>query len=81
MLAILTRLRDQRAAVKRVLARIATLELGAREAILAKLLVLAVLRKPESTIRTELDTMPTEESIMDHEIIGPAIQKVCSRKV
>ncbi len=36
---------------------------------------LSGLRKLESTIRTELETMPIEEAIMDHEIIGPAIRQ------
>jgi len=75
IIAILTRLRDQRAAVRQILARIATLEGGEKEAAIAQLLILAGLRKLESTIRAELNTMPIEESIMDHAIIGPAIRQ------
>lgn len=60
--------------MRQILARIVTPEPGAKKAAIAQLLILAGLRKLEDTIRTELDTMPIEESIMEHAIIGPAIR-------
>ena len=75
IMAILTRLSDEKAAVRRILARVAALEPEAKKVAIAQLLVLSGLRKLESTIRTELETMPIEEDIMDHEIIGPAIRQ------
>ena len=75
VLAILTRLRHQRAAVRRILARIATLEPGEREAAFSQLLILAGLRKLGNVIRAEVETMPILHSILDHEIIGPAIRQ------
>jgi hypothetical protein len=75
VIAILTRLRDRPAAIRRILARIATLEPGARDAAFAQFLILAGLRKLGESIRTEVQTMPIMHDIMDHEVIGPAIRQ------
>jgi predicted transposase YdaD len=75
VIAILTRLRDRTAAIRRILSRIGTLETGARDAAFAQLLILAGLRKLADSIRTEVQSMPIMHDIMDHEIIGPAIRQ------
>jgi predicted transposase YdaD len=75
VIAILTRLRDRPAAIRRILSRIATLETGARDAAFAQLLILSGLRKLAESIRTEVQSMPIMHDIMDHEIIGPAIRQ------
>jgi predicted transposase YdaD len=75
ILAILTRHRDRRETIRRILVRIATLESGKREAAFAELLILAGLRKLADSIRTETQFMPIMHDIMDHEIIGPAIRQ------
>ena len=66
IMAIFTHLRDRRAAVDRSSPKSLHRRQEQRE---------LPLRKLESTIRTELNTMPIEESIMDHEVIGLAIRQ------
>ena len=75
IIAILLRHADRRETIRRILARIAKLETGARESAYAKLLILAGLRKLEETIQTEVKQMPILNDIMDHKIIGPAIRQ------
>jgi predicted transposase YdaD len=75
IIAILLRHADRRETIRRILARIAKLESGARELAYAKLLILAGLRKLEETIQTEVERMPILNDIMEHEIIGPAIRQ------
>ena len=75
IIAVLTNLRHQRKAVRQILARIATLEAGAREAAFSQLLILAGLRKLGKIVETEVKTMPILDSILDHEVIGPAIRQ------
>jgi hypothetical protein len=74
VLAILANHRDRRETIRRILARIATLEGGAREAVFVKLLMLAGLRKCRDSVLTEEERMPIiVDSTMDPEL-GPAIQ-------
>ena len=75
ILAILTRHRDRRETIRRILARIATLEGEARRVAFQELTILAGLRKITDSINAEVKRMPITEDIMDHEIIGPAIRK------
>jgi predicted transposase YdaD len=75
VIAILTRLRDRSAAIRRILSKIGTLETGPRDAAFAQLLILSGLRKLGDSVRTEVQAMPIMHDIMDHEIIGPAIKK------
>jgi predicted transposase YdaD len=75
IIAILTHHRDRREAVRRILARIAKLESGARDAAFSKLMILAGLRKLGDSIRTEVKQMPILDDIMDHDVIGPAIRQ------
>lgn len=79
ILAILTKHKDRRDTIRRILARIATLEGGARELAFRKLIILAGLRQLKETILTEVKDMPITEDIMDHDIIGPAIREGIQR--
>jgi len=71
----ITRLRDRTAAIRRILSKIGTLEIGARDAAFAQLLILSGLRKLGESVRTEVQAMPIMHDILDHEIIGPAIKQ------
>jgi len=75
IIAILTRHKDRRETIRRILARIAKLKPGARDAAFSKLMILAGLRKLEDSIRTEVKHMPILDDIMDHDVIGPAIRQ------
>ncbi len=75
IMAILTRHRDRRETIRRILARIATLEGGARDIAFKKLMILGGLRKLGDSIRTEVKHMPILDDIMDHDVIGPAIRE------
>jgi predicted transposase YdaD len=79
IMAILTRHRDRRETIRRILERIATLEGGRRDEALKKLMILAGLRKLGDSIRTEVKHMPILDDIMDHDVIGPAIREGVQR--
>ncbi|HLI85490.1 MAG TPA: DUF4351 domain-containing protein [Bryobacteraceae bacterium] len=74
MIAILTRLRDPRAVVHRVVQRIARLPQAEREEALARLTILAGLRRLDDILEEEKEKMPITESIMTHGLIGPMIR-------
>ncbi len=67
---VLAGLSDQRAAVRRVLQRIAESDTKDRPAALAELMVLAGLRKLNSLIEEEVRHMPILDDIMDDEVLG-----------
>lgn len=76
VLAILTRLGDQRDTVRRILERIARGPVGERGEALAELSIVAGLRKPaRAVIVKEAKNMPIHYDIMDNELIGPVIRK------
>jgi len=75
VLAILTRLQDRVATVRRILERIATLEEPARRTMLSQLLIISGLRRLEQTIKEEAQKMPILNSILSHQVIGPAIRQ------
>jgi len=75
ILAILAKHANRRESVRRILARIAKLESGARGEAFRKLMILAGLRSLRNTILTEVKTMPILDSMLDHNIIGPAIRQ------
>ena len=75
VIAILTRLRDPRAAVRRILARIAASPPGDRERALDELGTLAGLRQLGTIIDEEAAAMPITESILDHDLFGPTIRE------
>ena len=75
IVAILTRLPDVRAAVQRVMERIAELQPGEREAALGRLLILAGLRRLGRVVEEEARKMPILDSILDHEVLGREYKK------
>jgi hypothetical protein len=75
VMAILTRHRNRRETIRRILARIATLESGRRDEALKRLSILAGLRKLGSAILTEVKQMPILNDLMDHDLLGPLIRQ------
>jgi hypothetical protein len=73
--AILTRLRDRNRAVQRILATIADLQPGAREAALSQLLRISGLRRLEEIVEREARTMPVFNPIMDNKVLGREIKR------
>ena len=73
LLAILTRLQNQSAAVRQILKRIATLDQNARSAMFAQFLIISGLRRLGPVIEEEARTMPVLNDILEHEVLGPAI--------
>jgi hypothetical protein len=71
VIAILTRLRNEREAVQRILGRIAASQPSVRAEALAELTILAGLRKLGTTIKGEMEQMPILDDIMDHDLLGP----------
>ena len=70
LLAILARLQDQRAAVRQILARIASLDEPARHAAFAQFLIISGLRRLGQTIKEEAQKMPIMNDILDHDCWG-----------
>jgi len=66
-------LRDDKEAVHRILKRIAGLTITERETALAQLTILAGLRHLAATVEEEVEKMPIDLDIRDHEVIGPWI--------
>jgi hypothetical protein len=75
IVAILTRLPDRRATVRRIVARIAALGPGEREAMLRRLWILAGLRHLGQVVEEETIKMPITEDILNHDTIGPAAKR------
>jgi hypothetical protein len=73
---LLTRLSDQRRAVRVVVQRIKRLREGERQSALARLVILAGLRKTlGKMVEEEARKVPILNDILDHEVIGPEIKK------
>jgi len=75
VLALLTRLGEQRETVRRILERIAAGRRGERAGALAELFIIAGLRRMEDEARREAKKMPVLNDIMDNKVIGPAVRK------
>ena len=75
VIAVLMRLGDKRAAVRRILERVAETDPGRRQTTLREFIILAGLRSLREIIREETKTMPILDDIMDHDILGPAIRQ------
>jgi len=75
VLAVLTRLGEEREAVRRILERIAAGRRGARDGALAELFIISGLRRMEDEARREATKMPVLNDIMDNKVIGPAIRQ------
>jgi hypothetical protein len=76
IIALLTRLSDQRQAVRVVVQRIRRLRQDERQSALARLVILAGLRKTlGKVVEEEARKVPILNNILDHEVIGPEIKK------
>ncbi len=75
ILAILTRLRDQRAAVREVVHRICLLEETQRGIALRQLLILAGLRGLEEVVEREIAKMPITVNILENKVLGREFKK------
>jgi predicted transposase YdaD len=75
ILAVLTRLGEQREAVRRILERIAAGQPGERDEALAELFIIAGLRRMEAEARREARKMPVLNDIMDNEVFGPVLRR------
>ncbi len=73
ILAILTRLHDQREAVKRIVQAIAASEPSRHAAALKELTFLGGLRKLGSVIIEEAGKVPVFDDIIDHDLLGPVL--------
>ena len=70
IVAILTRLSEVRASIRRMLDRIGALQPGEREAALARLLILSELRDLGEAVEQEARNMPILNDILDHKVLG-----------
>ncbi len=75
VLALLTRLGEQREAVRRILEQIAARRPGEREEALAELFIIAGLRRMEDEARREATKMPILNDIMDNKVFGPVLRQ------
>jgi predicted transposase YdaD len=75
VIAVLMGLGDKRAAVRRILARIAESDPGQRRIALAEFVILAGLRNLGAIIEEETKTMPILDDIMDHDLLGPVLRR------
>jgi Domain of unknown function (DUF4351) len=72
---VLMRHRDQRAALAKLLGKIAGAGPEERAVAMAEVFVLAGLRRIAPLVRKEAEKMPILDDIMDHELLGPMIRK------
>jgi predicted transposase YdaD len=70
IIAVLTGFGAERAAVQRILGRIAASRADERGTALGELMILAGLRKLGTVIEREIEQMPILDDIMDHEVLG-----------
>jgi predicted GNAT family N-acyltransferase len=75
VIAILARLRDHEAAIRKILGRIAYLDASKRETALGQLLILAGLRRLEETVEREIRKMPVYIDISENKVLGPAYRE------
>jgi hypothetical protein len=75
IIAILARLRDEKSAVRRIVARIAGLAGHERDEALGQLMILAGLRRLGPLVEEEATQMPITENILEHEVLGPVYYK------
>jgi len=75
VIAILARLRDQEAAIRKIVARLIGLPAAERQAALSQLVLLAGLRHLGKTLEREIRKMPVYIDILENEILGPAFKR------
>lgn len=66
----MTRLQDEKSAVRGIVRRIAGLDSVERDVALGQLIVLSGLRGLEKTVEEEIRKMPILNDIMDHKVLG-----------
>jgi predicted transposase YdaD len=75
VIAILARLRDHKAAIGKIVGRIADLPAAERETALSQLLILAGLRRLEETVEREIQRMPVYIDLLENKVLGPAFKR------
>jgi hypothetical protein len=75
ILSVLMRVKNLTAAIRRVLATIATLEARAREEALGQLMVICGLRGIETEVEEEIHKVPVLTSLLDHKVLGREFKK------
>lgn len=70
VIAILTRLDDEKTAIRRILGSITRMEPAKREQSLRQLLIVAGLRRLEDVVEEEARKMPILDDILDHKVLG-----------
>jgi predicted transposase YdaD len=75
VIAILAQLRDHKAAVRKIVERIAALATAERETALAQLMILAGLRRLSREVEQEARKMPIDLDIREHEVLGPMFKE------
>ncbi len=78
VVAVLGRLRDQRAAVAKIIARIGRLQGSEREAAVAQLCILAGLRGLEETVKEEVERMPIVVDLMKNKVYAESYRRAVS---
>jgi hypothetical protein len=75
VIAILARLRDHKAAIRKIVGRIKDLPAAERDTALSQLLILAGLRRLEDTVVKEIERMPVYIDILENKVLGPPFKK------
>jgi hypothetical protein len=75
IIAILARLGDHKAAVRKIVGRIRDLPAAERDTALSQLLILAGLRRLEETVVKEIERMPVYIDILENKVLGPPFKK------
>ena len=75
VIAILTRLRDHKEAIRGIVAKIADLPESQRHVAMQQLVVLAGLRRLAQTVKEEVQKMPLIIDLMENDLLGPAIRQ------
>jgi predicted transposase YdaD len=75
LIAILTRLRDDKDAIRRILTRIGGLPKGVREEALFQLYELAGLRRMAPLVTQEVEAMPVYIDLRKNEVLGPPYKR------
>ncbi len=71
LIAILTRLRDHKDAIRQIVVKVMGLAEGAREEALVQLYTLAGLRRMVPLVRKEIEAMPVYIDLRENEVLGP----------
>jgi len=75
VIAVLTRLRDEREAIRRIIERLAGLPRGVCATAIQQLLTLAGLRGLSGVVEQETQKMPVLIDIMENEVLGPVYRE------